>query len=180
MAIALNIREPEATKFYREYWRLNQLYDLDQICEETKENFSSLIELYRQMKAADMNVAHVIRLLNMANTDIQSIEYLYQKLRREADSLEARNRNAAITFQQLSDCISDEHKTLDQYRLFCKEQKQEIDKLLITKTRLEEFIEYFQGNNEVYLKIKEVIKQEIKFILTEPRQLLKIGSHIFN
>lgn len=38
VAIRLNIREPEATQFYREYWRLNQLYDLDKIYEEIRGN----------------------------------------------------------------------------------------------------------------------------------------------
>jgi hypothetical protein len=41
VAITLNLREPEATQFYREYWRLNQLHDLDQVYKETKDNFSS-------------------------------------------------------------------------------------------------------------------------------------------
>jgi hypothetical protein len=50
VAIALNIREPEATQFYREHWNLNQLYNLNQIYEETKDNFSFLIELYIQMR----------------------------------------------------------------------------------------------------------------------------------
>jgi hypothetical protein len=46
---------------------------------------------------------------------------------------------------------------------------------VLAKTRLEEFIECFQGNNEVYLKIKDTIKQEIEYTLSDPRQLLKIA-----
>ena len=111
----------------------------------------------------------------MANSDLPAVEYRYQKLKKEEAALLASNRNAARTFQQLSDGISDEYKTLDQYCLFCKEQKQEIDKLLLTKMRLEEFIEYFQGNNEIYIKIKDSIKQKIEYTLADPRQLLKIA-----
>ena len=37
VAIALNLRESEATKFYREYWKLKQLYNLNMVYEETKE-----------------------------------------------------------------------------------------------------------------------------------------------
>jgi len=111
----------------------------------------------------------------VANSDLPAVEYRYQKLKKEEAALLASNRNAARTFQQLSDGISDEYKTLDQYCLFCKEQKQEIDKLLLTKMRLEEFIEYFQGNNEIYIKIKDSIKQKIEYTLADPRQLLKIA-----
>jgi hypothetical protein len=36
VAIALNIREPEATQYYKEYWKLKQLYSLNKIYEEIK------------------------------------------------------------------------------------------------------------------------------------------------
>ena len=36
VAIRLNIREPDATQLYTEYWRLNQLYELDQIYQESE------------------------------------------------------------------------------------------------------------------------------------------------
>src|ERR687889_106360 len=36
VAIALNLRESEATKFYKEYWKLKQLRDLSMVYEETK------------------------------------------------------------------------------------------------------------------------------------------------
>jgi DNA-binding CsgD family transcriptional regulator len=75
VAIALNIREPEVTQLYREYWRLNQLYELNHTYEETKGNFSYLLELYREVRAAGMTVAHAIRLLRIANKDLPSIEH---------------------------------------------------------------------------------------------------------
>ena len=125
VAITLNIREPEATQFYLEYWKLNQLYTLNQIYEETKGNFSSLIELYRQMKAAGMSVADAIRVLRMGNNELSSVEYKCQELRKKEASLQAGNQNAARTFQELSDQISDEYKTLNQYRALV-EQKNKI------------------------------------------------------
>jgi hypothetical protein len=36
VAIALNLRESEATKFYKEYWKLKQLHNLNIVYEETK------------------------------------------------------------------------------------------------------------------------------------------------
>ena len=37
VAITLNLRESEATKFYKEYWKLKQLHNLNMIYEEIKE-----------------------------------------------------------------------------------------------------------------------------------------------
>ena len=39
VSIALGIREPEANQFFRKCWRLIQLYDLNQIYEETNGNW---------------------------------------------------------------------------------------------------------------------------------------------
>jgi hypothetical protein len=38
VAIALNLGESEATKLYKEYWKLKQLYNLSMIYEEIKED----------------------------------------------------------------------------------------------------------------------------------------------
>jgi hypothetical protein len=38
VAIALNLREKEANEYYREYWNLNGLYNLNQIYEEVKDD----------------------------------------------------------------------------------------------------------------------------------------------
>jgi hypothetical protein len=89
--------------------------------------------------------------------------------------LRAGNSNAARIFKELSDSISDEYKTLNQYRLIRNQEKQETDKTRLTKLRSEELVESFQDNNEAYLKIKEIIKREVPYILKDPRQLLKIA-----
>jgi hypothetical protein len=175
VAIVLNIREPEATQLYREYWRLNQLYALNQVYEETHGNLSYLVELYRQMKAAGLNVSHIIRLLKIANNDIQSIERICQDLKREQASLNAKILNAAKTFQQLSDDISEEHKTLNQYRSSSREESLDLAKLRIQKVNLEYMVKQFQNNSEDYLKIRHIVKQEVEHTLTDSRQILKIA-----
>jgi hypothetical protein len=127
------------------------------------------------MKAAGMNIAHIVRLLRVANKDLPSVEHKYQELRREEASLRAGNSNAARIFQDLNDSISDEYKILNQYRLIRNQEKQETDKTHLTKLRSEELVESFQDNNEAYLKIKETIKREVSYVLKDPRQLLRIA-----
>jgi hypothetical protein len=173
VAIRLNIREPDATQFYREYWRLNQLYELDQIYQETKGNFSSFIELYRQMKTTGMNVAHVIRLLRVANNDIPSVEDRCQELRREEASLNARNMNATRASEQLSNEILEKHGTLNRFRLSCSEESLKLARIRIQKVNLEDTIKQFQNSNKEYLKVKEISKQKVEHALGYRRQLLK-------
>jgi hypothetical protein len=175
VAIILNLREPEATQLYLEYWKLNQLNSLSQIYEETNAHFSPFVELYRLMKAAGLNETHVIELLKIANNEIKSIKQVYQDLRREKASLNAKNLNAARTFQQLSNDISEEYKLLEQYRLSCKEEHIELAKLRIQKIRLESNVKQYQNNNEDYLKIKDVVKKTVAHTLMKYRGVLKIA-----
>ena len=79
-----------------------------------------MAELHRKMKVAGLTVEHVIKLLLMANNDLQSIERKCQDLKREAAEITAKNLDAVGTFQQLGNDISEEHKILNQYRLSCK------------------------------------------------------------
>ena len=61
VAIILNIREPQATQFNLEYWKLNQLDSLNRIYKDTNGNISPLVDLHRQMKAAGLTVMDVIQ-----------------------------------------------------------------------------------------------------------------------
>jgi hypothetical protein len=89
MAIALNIREPEATQYYKEYWKLRQLHSLNWVYEQVKENIGYFVSLYIAAKVARMDVQHVIRLLEIANNDLPAVEYRYERSKREVDDLEA-------------------------------------------------------------------------------------------
>ena len=54
VATILNLREPEVTKLYREYWRLKRLHILNSIYKETNGKLSSFLKLYRLMKEKGM------------------------------------------------------------------------------------------------------------------------------
>jgi hypothetical protein len=84
------------------------------------------------MKAAGLTIDHVIKLLKIANNDLQSIQQECQDLKREEAAITAKNLNAAGTFQQLSNDISEEYKILNQYRSSCKEE--EASEIAVTKS----------------------------------------------
>ncbi|HKG88015.1 MAG TPA: hypothetical protein VKA95_06785, partial [Nitrososphaeraceae archaeon] len=41
IAIALNLRESEVTKFYKEFWKLKQLHNLNMVYEEVKDDIET-------------------------------------------------------------------------------------------------------------------------------------------
>jgi hypothetical protein len=175
VAITLNLRENEANEYYREYWQLDGLYKLNLIYEEIKGNIWSVIELYKQVKAENMNIQHVIRFLKIANNDLPSVENRLQELDREEDDLKYRNEQAARTAQEISDHISTERQTLAQFHVFIKQQQQEVERLYSEKKGLEDIVEQFRKNDETYTKIKEMVKEQFEGALASPRQLLKLA-----
>ena len=148
---------------------------LTRIYQETNGNISPLVDLHRQMKAADLTVEHVIKLLKIANNDLQSIEQKCQDLKREEAAITAKNLNAARTFQQLSNDISEEYKILDKYRSSCKEERLELARLRLQKEKLESLVKQFQNNNEDFRRIKELVNQEVRHSLTNHRHVLKLA-----
>jgi hypothetical protein len=175
VAIALNLREKDVSEYYREYWKLNGLNLLNLIYEETKGHLWSVIELYKQVKAQDMNIQHVIRLLRVANNDIPSVENKLQELERKEDDLKYKNVHAARTAQEISDHISRERQTLEQFCVFVKQKQQEVERLYSEKKGLDNIIERFRSNDEIYIKIKEMVKEQIESGLASPGQLLRLA-----
>ena len=88
VAVALNAKESEVTRFYKEYLKLNQLHDLSIVYQELKGDIIPFLKLYRSAKAAGMSVEHVVNLLRIANSidndnnNLPAVEHRYQKLTR--------------------------------------------------------------------------------------------------
>lgn len=175
VACTLNLREAQVSEYYKEYWELNGMYYLSQIYRETKDEIWSVIEFYKQMKAAGKNTAHAIRLLEFANNDAPSAEGRITELERKESTLNFRIQRAAKIFQDFNDSIFNEKKTLEQYQLQTRHVKQEYAHLYVEKIKLENFLNYFQSTNDTYLKIREIVKQEIEHVMANPGRLLRFA-----
>lgn len=103
--------------------------------------------MFRQTKAAGINVQNVIKLLKIANNNLPAVESRLEQVKGEIASLEAAKRNSARTFQELSDEIT-------YLRKLSREQSIENSRLAIQKVRLETFVKGFQDKDEEFLKIK--------------------------
>src|ERR687892_1817992 len=68
VATALNLREKEVSEYYREYWNLSEIYELNQIYEEIRDDIWSLIELHRRMKSESLSPQQVSRILKTTTT----------------------------------------------------------------------------------------------------------------
>ena len=175
VAIELNIREPEATQYYKEYWKLSQLHSLNWVYEQVKDDICYFVRLCRLAKVARMDTPNVIRLLEIANNDLPSVEYRCERRKRDLDSLEADNMNSARIFQELTDKISTMLKRLDSIGVECEKEVAQRDQLYQKNMKLETAVKYFENNNEGYIKIIKTIEEKMHSFLSDRRMVLKLA-----
>ena len=171
VAITLNLREAEVSEYYREYWNLNGLYNLNQIYDETNGDIWPVVELLRRIMSKGLGPLQVGKILKKT----MALEHTNRDLERENVMLEIDNKKAAQTFQQFTNLILKDNKTLEVNSYVISQQKREIENLNIEKARLENIINSIRLNNETCIKIKHIAKEEIESIVLSPRMLLRLA-----
>jgi hypothetical protein len=176
VAIELNLRESEATKFYKEYWKLKQQHNLNMAYEEIKGDIDPFLKLYRLSKSKGMGVKQVVNLLTIANNDLSAIEQRVKRLRNDMSMLQFQRRVDERNLCQLNNKIAATTKLLNSFRISCIRERREIEYLCNEKVRLETIVTEFKSSNEEYLnKIKHAAEQTVKSVLTNSKLLLKIA-----
>jgi hypothetical protein len=176
VAIALNLRESEATKFYKEFWRLKQLHNLNMVYEEVEGDIEPFLKLHRLSKAAGMSAQHVINLLELANTDLPSIEKRFKRLRNDVNMLQFRKHTLERDLYQLNNLITTTTNILRSLRISFIRERREIGNLQNEKARLEDIVAHFKNNNEEYNKIKQATEEKVKSVLKDGKILLKLAT----
>src|ERR671919_2174818 len=171
VATALNLREKEVSEYYREYWNLNGIYNLNQIYEEIKDDIWSVLELHGKMKTEGLSPQQVSRILKTTTT----LEYNNRDLEREQARLEFSNKQAAVTFQRLTDSTQKDRKMLEENYYTISQQEREIEKLNVEKVRLENINDSIRLNSETRIKVKQIVKEEIESTISNPRRLIRLA-----
>src|SRR5919106_5189049 len=171
VATALNLREKEVSEYYREYWNLNGMYNLNQIYEEIKDAIWSVLELHREMKTEGLSPQQVSKILKT----IITLEHKNRDLESEQARLEFSNKQAAETFQRLTDSIQKDHRTLEENDSVIIRQRREIENLDIEKVRLENINDSIRLNSETLIKVKQIVKEEIESTISNPRRLVRLA-----
>jgi hypothetical protein len=140
VAIALNLRESEATKFYKEYWKLKQLYNLNIVYEETKGDIDPFLKLHKLSKANGMGVKQVVNLLQIANNDLLAVEKRFKRLRNEISMLQFRKHALERNLYQLNNQIVSTTKLLTSYSVSCIRERRKIENICNEKARIENLV----------------------------------------
>jgi DNA-binding CsgD family transcriptional regulator/uncharacterized protein (UPF0335 family) len=168
VAIELNIKAQQAITFQREYWDLEGCHNLNKIYEEIKGDTWHLVDLNRSIKAAGMGVPDVVILLNVAKNDLPTLEYRYERLEQEVNSLQERKRN-------LYNQVTEEGSNLEYYRVACQREIAKFKDLQQRRLKEEALVGGFQNNNAEYVKIIKTVEEKASANLTNGKKLIQLA-----
>ena len=175
VAIALNLREPEATKYYREYWRLKRLDKLIFIYKETNGKLGPFLKIYRLIKEKGMSIDQVVNAVDIAIHKLPYMESLYEQLKEQVDKMQRTRQQSENYLHNLKEEIASSKELLNSYTNSCERKRQEAKTLNNDISRLETVISRFKSNNEEYLKIEKTVEQKVKSVLTDNKQILQFA-----
>lgn len=177
VAVELNIREAKATRYYREHWKLKQLYHLNQIYEDIKDDVIHIVKLHRRIKAAGIGMEQIINLIKIANNDLPGVEQKYKKLMKDVNSLESSKFQEYRILHDLQDQIADSKRILKYLRTSSQEEEASIKKLQWEKIRLKLLVKRFKETDEEYLKIRKTVQDKVSSILLYGRGLMRLAFY---
>jgi hypothetical protein len=177
VAIELNLKEREVTKYYREYWKLSQLHSLNEIYEDIGNDIIYIMKLYRKMRAAGIGVEQVINLVKITNNDLTALEQKYQKLKKDVNLLESQKFKEHGTLHGVEDRIVDSKQMLKWLETSCQEEEDNLNQLLSEKIRLRKLVKQFKDNDQEYLKIKKTVQNKITNMILDGKDFLKLALY---
>jgi hypothetical protein len=177
VAIELNIRQSEATKYYREYWKLRGLQLLDSLYIKTNGKIWTFLKLYKELiKKRRMSIAQVVNVVETAIHKLPYMESLYGQAKDQAENMQHTIQRLASDIAVLQCKISILDKIAFSIEQDCRRKHQEIQELVAQKERIERLIaNILNDDNEGYSKLKQIIKETVKVILSENKQVISIS-----
>ncbi|HKG31895.1 MAG TPA: hypothetical protein VKA91_11545 [Nitrososphaeraceae archaeon] len=160
---------------YREYWKLRGWDILNIIHKETNGKLWIVLKLYRELiKRRHMSIEQVVNVVEIAIHKLPYIESLYGQAKDQAEKMQRTIKRLANDIVGLERKISTLDKIAFASEQDCKRKHQEIQELTAQKDRLERLIANIL-NGEGYSKLNQIVKENIKVVLSENRNLISVS-----
>jgi predicted DNA-binding protein YlxM (UPF0122 family) len=174
VAIALNLGQPDATKLYREYWELKRLHVLNSIFKETNGKLGMFLKLYRLIKEKGMSIDQVVNAVEIAIHKLPYMENLYGQAKDQAEKMQRTRQGLVNDIEERKKQISLLDNIIFSSEEDCKRKEQQIRELGDKKNRIEKVIANIL-NGEDYSKLMQIIKENVKVVLSENKKLISIS-----
>ena len=117
VAIALDLPTNQVLAIYREFWELEGMYGLAQICEEAKYDVHDLLRLHRIAKVRGMEKRDIISVFDLIKyNQLEDLQLKAENLRDEINMLEIEKTRSGHQIVRLNRMIRGSEETLAQKR----------------------------------------------------------------
>jgi predicted DNA-binding protein YlxM (UPF0122 family) len=174
VAIILNLRELDATKLYREYWRLKRMDILNLIYKETNGKLGPFLKLYRLIKEKGMSIEQVANAVEIAIHKLPHMESLYIQAKEEVEKMQRTIQRLANDIEARKHKISILDKIAFTSEQECKRKEKQVLELTAKKDTLEKLIANI-SNGEGYSKLMQIVKESVRVALSENRKLISVS-----
>ena len=175
VAIILKLPASKVSKLYREYWMLKGLDKLNTIHKETNGKLGLFLKLYTELiKIRGMSIDKVANTLEIAIHKLPYMETLYRQAKDEAEKMQRTIQRLSNDIAALERKISLLDKIAFSSELDCKRTQKQVQGLADKKDRIEKLIANIL-NGEDYSKLNQIVKENVKVVLSENRKLISIS-----
>jgi chromosome segregation ATPase len=165
------------SKLYREYWKLRGLDKLNIIHKETDGKLGPFLKLYKELiKKRRMTIEQVVNAVEIAIHKLPHMETLYIQAKDQAEKMQRTIERLANDIKALEHKISILDKIALSSEQECKRTEQQLQELGDKKDRIEKLIAtMLSDDNEDYTKLKAIVKEIVKAVLSENKQVISVS-----
>ena len=176
VATILNLPASKVIKLYIEYWKLKGLDKLHTIHKETNGKIWPFWKLYKELvKKRHMSIEKVANVVEIAIDKLPYMESLYEQVKDQVDKMQRTRQGLENYLHTLNDEIASAKALLNSYHLLCKRKRKEAENLNNELSRLEALVSHFKIKDEGYSNLKQIVKENVKVVLSEKRVLISIS-----
>jgi hypothetical protein len=175
VAIKLNLGSSQITKLYIDYWKLKRLHILNLIHKETNGRLGPFLKLYKELvKKRRMSIEQIVNVVEIAIHRLPYMETLYIQAKDQAEKMQRTIQRLANDIEARKKKISALDKTTFSCEQNCKRTEHKVQELTAKKDRIENLIANIL-NGEDYAKLRQIVKENVKAVLSEKRVLISIS-----
>jgi hypothetical protein len=168
VAIKLDLAADVVDKLYQQFWRLEGLYELNQIYREIKRYLPSFLKLFRIMKQQRMMSEHHLVDALKFGKELPHLKDQFQLLVEEINNLEYKKNSLRAVLSALENHINTTRNSLKNYQSAVDEKIQNIAEAHKKLAQLENM----KNNNKDYQKIEKLVEQKANNILSNKKAIL--------
>src|SRR5918996_2861202 len=170
VATKLNLPGPIVQQYYIQYWKLENMHELNKIYNEIKDNIGYFVKLVRLAKKERLTPEEVIGLINMSN-DIQDLKRQYKRLNVSIVNLESILYERKEELKKLESQRSAATEVIRNKSELIERKSEILSELVSQRQKLEQYMDYMK-NNQDYKEIEQIAANKVTELLSDNKQLL--------